>query len=320
MRKIILILFIFLSSFFFSGQASATTIFSPLVELEIEPGRTQAGLVKIFNETDKNLYLVSSVEFFDVDEETGEIFYPLPDEQGSFLEWFEISEDSIVVLPKQVMIVPFEVSVPVNAAPGGYYGVIFWQTAAEPGQEALVGISGKVGTLVFLKIKGDLVEQGEAVEFKAESAGRYFFNLPIDFKISFLNSGNIHLQPRGTVEFKNWLGQTEILQVNAEKRFVLPGKTRQFELVWGDSYNRGDIWRNFWRDLKNEADHLAFGRIKATLRLAYGAEEEKEIIKYLDFWFIPKNLLIFSAGVIVILVILFKINLKVKKIKNAKRK
>ena len=58
MKKVIFIFLIFLFSFLlFSSLALATTIFSPLLELEVEPGQSQRGVVKVYNETDNDLYL-----------------------------------------------------------------------------------------------------------------------------------------------------------------------------------------------------------------------------------------------------------------------
>ncbi|MFA6255021.1 MAG: hypothetical protein WC675_03230 [Patescibacteria group bacterium] len=306
---------------FFSCPVLATTVISPLLELEADPGQTQPAVVKIYNETDQNLFLVPSIEKFKAGDEAGQPVYLPPEEKDEFLNWFNLSQDSILLKPKQAAIVPFTVVVPPQAIPGGYYAVIFWENQVEPTQEKpAVTIKSKVGTLIFLKVKGELVEQGQLLEFKIQGDQNYFWHLPINFIIRFNNSGNIHLQPTGTIELKNWLGQKEVLPVNKELRNVLPQSTRRFEIIWGSPLVYPNIIQQFWGNLKEELNHFTFGRYSASLNLTYGSDSQQAVTQELSFWFIPVSSIIALIIIFFVLIILIKINSRVKKLKQETKK
>lgn len=315
MKKIIfLFLLIFLVGFFVL-PAKATTIISPLLELSVDPGQKQSGLVKVFNETSDTLELVASIEPFATADIAGTPGYLPLDTKNDFLHWFELSQTSITLKPHQVAIVPFTVSAPSSAVPGGYYAVIFWRTVSSTNDKIPVNINSKVGTLVFLKVNGDIKESGEVTEFGPQPKSDYYFSLPINFLVQFLNSGNIHLNPVGKIEITNWLGQKEILSVNTAKRYVLPQSSRRFEMVWGNPA-QGNFFQNFWFELVQECNHLAFGKYSATLSLTYGANQSRPITKEISFWLIPWRLITALIVVIIILLIWFKINAKINKFKK----
>ena len=305
-----------ISFLFFSQTVHAVTIFSPLIEMEIEPGQNQSGVVKIYNETQQDLFLNSSIESFAAGDEIGQPIYLPLDQKDSHLNWFKIAEDSIILKPGQVALVPFTISVPVKATPGGYYAVIFWQT--EPGAISAnneVGVSSKVGTLVFLKVKGEVVEQGKILEFKTQAKQKYFFGLPINFLMRFENTGNIHLKPNGSIEIKGLFSKA-VLPVNSQKRNVLPGSIRRFEFIWGQDIAGNWIQKNL-ASLKQELKYFTIGSFSANLTLNYGIDNNQVIIESVDFWLIPYRLIIFVIIIIVILIIFFKINKKIKKIKQS---
>ncbi|MFA6410269.1 MAG: hypothetical protein WCW26_01700 [Candidatus Buchananbacteria bacterium] len=317
LKKIfILAIFLFFAGFFASPVLGATVI-SPLLELEVEPGQTQKGLVKIYNETEKDLVLKSSIEPFAAGDEFGKPKYLAADNQA-FLNWFTVSVDLVTLKPHQAMRVPFEVKVPVNATPGGYYVVIFWQTQNESSKEnPNVNINSKVGTLILLKVSGEFREIGEVTEFKTQPEKKCFFGLPINFLVRFVNDGNVHLAPSGQIKLKNWFGADKILPVNESKNNVLPGSARRFEVVWGQT-KQGNFWQNFWRGLSFEANSLAFGKYTAELELNYGTPAQT--VNYpLSFWLIPWRLILIFILFIFIVLIFSKINSKIKKIKNSKK-
>jgi len=310
-KKIFIFLILFFSFFVVSQAALATTIFSPLIEMEAEPGESLNGVVKVFNETDDTLILSSSVEPFTANGEKGQPVYLPIEQKDKYLDWFEISQDDLLLKSKQVAIVPFSLEVPQSAVPGGYYAVIFWKDITkEINNPQAVSISSKVGTLIFLKVKGDLAEIGET-EFFIKENKNLFFQLPINFVFRFENLGNIHLKPTGQIEITNWFGQTEIIKVNPTNRNVLPETARQFDFIWGPTSND-----NFLNKVKFQAGNLIGGKYKAVLKINYGVQNQQEVIKEINFWVVPIHLLSFIFLSIIILVIFIKINSKIKKLKK----
>ena len=313
LKKITIALAIFSWLLFFGQAGRALTILSPVVEMEAEPGQTQKGILKVFNETQEDLTLVSSVEPFAAGGESGQPVYLLPEEKDKFLQWFKLENESILIKPGQFAVISFSVEVPIEAPPGGYYAAIFWQKESRPGPQknSGLGVSGKAGALILLKVKGDLKETGEIVEFSANSEKNYFFGLPVDFVVRFANSGNIHLAPAGEIELKSWLGKTEKLEFNPAKRNILPASIRRFEVVWGQTGGK-----EFFSGALAELKHLSFGRYTATLNLSFGAEAGQKIHRRLNFWIIPARLIAVFSALIFISAGLFKINAKVNRLKK----
>lgn len=311
--RLLIFLFVFLA---LSGSATATTIFSPVLELEADPGQIQPGVVKVYNETDQPIFLVASVEEFSAGDETGQPIYIPADERKDFLDWFKVGQTELTLVPGQVAIVPFTVTIPATAVPGGYYAVIFWQTASGSlGGDTAVGVSSRVGTLVLLKVKGDVIELGEIAEFNTSAGQRVFFGLPLSFVVRFSNLGNVHLAPQGTIELKNWLGQTKKLKVNPGQRNVLPQSIRRFEVSWGQSLT-GNLVQNFWTGLKQELSHFSLGKYKASLNLSYGFDTPQTLTQELEFWVIPVRLISSFIVALVLLIFLIKFNLKINKLKK----
>ena len=315
--KIFLIfLFSYFLIFLFSlSSAWATTIFSPLLEIEAEPGEEQRGIVKIFNETEADLLLVSSIEPFKAGDEDGQPLYLAPEQKYAYLNWFKLDLDSLVLKSHQVVIIPFTVTVPKDATPGGYYAVIFWQDVPPQAEKDKVSVSGKVGTLIFLKVKGELIEKGEVLEFKTNPEKKYFWQLPVIFSTRFSNVGNIHLKPSGQIELTNSFGRKVILEINPSQRNVLPQSIRRFEVAWGKSEG-GNFLVSFWPKLKEEISGLAFGQYTATLNLDYGSSNQQATSQSLSFWLIPIRSIIALLSLIIILIALVKFNSKIQKLKR----
>ena len=96
-RLIFIFAILFISLLFGANNALATTIFSPLIEMEVEPGESQSGVVKIYNETDESLFLVSSVEAFTSGDESGQPEYLPEISKYDYLKWFNVEQDSVIL-------------------------------------------------------------------------------------------------------------------------------------------------------------------------------------------------------------------------------
>jgi len=318
MKKIFLILTI-LFIFFIADAADATTVFSPLIEIEIDPGQRESGIVKVYNETNSDIYLTSSIESFKAGDETGQPIYVPDDQKDGHLSWFDVAEKEIILKSKQVGVIPFSVMVPSDAAPGGYYVVIFWKNEPHTADDnPAVSVSSKVGTLIFLKVRGEIVEKGEISSFKTKPDKNYFWGLPVSFLVRFENLGNVHLKPVGEIRLTNFWGRTKILAVNELERNVLPGSVRRFEVVWGPTLS-GSYLKSFWLGVKAELTEFAFGPYEAVLNLNYGVQPTEPLSQKISFWIIPYRLISVIVLAIVLLVILVKIDKKIKKLKEGER-
>ncbi|MAF13978.1 MAG: hypothetical protein CMI53_03740 [Parcubacteria group bacterium] len=316
MKRTVFSLIFLLTFVFFSSDALATTIFSPLLEIEVDPGITEKGVVKVFNETDAELFLTATVEPFTAGDESGQPLYLPPEAKHNYLDWFDLEEDLIIILPNQLRVVPFNINVPADAVPGGYYAVIFWGNEPSPAVgDIAVSIRGKVGTLIFLRVKGEATEIGEVLEFRTEPIKNIFWQLPINFVTRFSNNGNVHLKPTGTIELDGWFGENKIFPVNQDERFIIPQTVRRFQVVWGQE-PIGNFWENFIVGFKQEFSGLTFGKYTATLKLNFGLDTNQELTDEIIFWILPYHLFSVLLIVIIFLGIFIKINKRIKKLKN----
>jgi len=272
----------------------AATVLSPIIELQADVNSKQPGLVKLYNETDQVLTLEASIEKFVSADESGRAKF-LPAQDGDeFINWFILSAGELTLQPKQAAVVPFLIEVPENAAPGGYYAVIFWRTK-NSGQDGQVQITSKVGTLVFLEVKGEIKKQVELLDFTVDPARGLYWGMPLSFSARIKNSGNIHLRPVGEIKIQSLLGSS-VLAVNPGSNVVLPGSIRKYETVLGQP----KVLSNYLENLNYEIKNFNFGKCRATLELAYDKNQpplEAQVV----FWYLPINIL--AAGLVVIIIV-----------------
>lgn len=305
MRKLIFsFLAIFL--FFIATPVFATTVISPIVEIAAFPGDIQKGILKVYNETDQEIFLEASIEPFALVKQQANL---LPAEKEKFLNWIKLSQSQIKLLPKQAAVVPFEVIVPESATPGGYYGVAFWQEKSTP-KNNVTTLKGKVGTLIFLRINGELKESILIKKFGFKKESIFAFGLPFNFSADLENNGNIHLWPKGEIVLKNIFGQTKRIEILNKSQAILPGDQRKFETIYP-----GKVGEGFLSLGLAELKDFYCGPIQAQIIFSYGVSE-KTTESIFTFWVLPWRAILILAIIILLLIFFFYINRKVNKLKK----
>jgi len=126
------------------------------------------------------------------------------------------------------------ISIPRNAAPGGYFGAVRFAVAnTAPGKN--VSLSASVATLVLVKVSGNIAEQMSIASLDARAKdkphGLFTSNKNIDAVVRFQNEGNVQEQPFGKILVKDIHGKTiGTYDVNntTPAGNVLPGSIRKF--------------------------------------------------------------------------------------------
>lgn len=277
--KYLLLIAVFL---FFTHSASAQesigiTVTPPLIKINMEPGQTWSSFIKVVNQNPNPLEIYTDVMDFKSGKTGGVEFFSVPREEGVervFLsQWIKISSEPITIPPFQSKEIPFEISVPENAAPGGHYAAILAGT--KPPETSVKGtvikISSLVSSLILLNVKGEIIEKGWIREFSTEKT---FYQKPqVKFKMSFENLGNVHLHPVGQIEIYNMWGKKRgKIPINQKSHFgnVLPQSTRSWQFEW-----------------KGEESPFEIGRYKAELVLDFGEEAHQTVSRTIYFWIIP---------------------------------
>ncbi len=279
------------------------TIIPPLKQLTINPGETVTEKIKLANPTNTTVEFYPVLMNFKAKGESGEPdFYPASVEiaSHSLANWITYTQTKVVLTAEQDVEFEYKISVPINAEPGGHYGVVFFMN--EPpnveSDESQVSLTTMIGTLHLVRVPGDIIEKAELKEFSTQ---KFFFKPPTDFIIRIENLGNVHFKPRGEIDIKNWRNkEVGDVKVNQKEGSILPDSIRKFNERWAPEY------KYFFE--------IPIGRMTGNLNLRYG-ESNQELTGKVVFWIIPWWLIITLA--IILLLIIYYLY---KKIRRRKKK
>ena len=255
-------------------------------ELWMDPGDKVTKEISIINRIGRIMNFIIEIEDFRGSNDPERTVVLLGDERGpySLKDYLHPEIMEFTLKHGERMILPIEISIPEDAEPGGLYGsVLVRNEAPGPGieiekQKAASGVKviSRLGTLFFIRVKGDVKEDGFLEDFKTTKD--FYEKGPIPFEILFKNNGSTHLIPYGLIEIKNILGR-KIEEIELEPWFAMPDSLRLREVNW----ERG----------------LLLGRYTANLKVNRGY---KDIIdeESITFWVIPWKIIL--AGLIILVV------------------
>jgi len=284
LTKLIITCTLFLVTGTFSqAQESLTLSISPtLFDMSAEPGQSWQSNLRVVNVNKYDLTVYVEVVNFAPKGEGGDgRFIPVIDgstSNSTLAEWFTITSEPVVVPPEQTREVPFTVSVPKDASPGGHFAAILVGTKPidKKDDESRIQTAQMVTSLFFAKVAGDVIESGSIREFTTEET---YLNSPeVTFSLRFENKGNVHLQPQGEIKiFNMWGHERGILPINQYSKFgnVLPKSIRKFNLTWKGEWSISEI-----------------GRYRAIATLGYGTDARQFTSAETYFWVIPFKLII----------------------------
>jgi len=267
-----------LSGYAHAQNSLTLSVTPPLFQLSLDRGDFWASSIKIVNANPYELTVYASLVNFAAQGEGGQgTFTPLLEEEGldnySLGNWVTVENGPIVIESGKSAEIPFSIRVPENAPPGGHYAAILvgTQPAASPEGGSYISVSSLVSSLLFVRIKGDVVEDASIRDFFAEKT--FYQEADVSFALRFENKGNVHLHPQGDIKIYNmWGKERGVIPVNQKTNFgnVLPESIRKFEFRWSGEPNTFEI-----------------GRYSAVASLTYGEDSRKNISQVTHFWIIP---------------------------------
>ncbi|HSX46921.1 MAG TPA: hypothetical protein VLF87_02960 [Patescibacteria group bacterium] len=259
-------------------------------DLTIDKGKSLDLTISIQNPTSVATVAVPVVnDFVASDKEDGEprliLDEKTPPPKNDFKKLVG-SIDQVQLGPKEKKDITVKISVPDDANAGGYYGAIRFAPGVA-GQTSTVGLTASVGTIVLVRVPGNLTEKLDLIQLSAEQnnkAKSFFTSGDVSILTRLKNSGDIHVQPFGKVQVKNTFGRVVYqYEFNKETNSILPDSTRRFD----DALN---------------AKHLV-GRYTIESNLGYG-QGGALITAKTAFWYIPSVVLYGLLLLIVIVVAL----------------
>lgn len=312
MRFLLIISFVLLVGSMLPFEVAALTVSPVRIELFGDPGTLLKGELLLINEQEISRTFYSSCENFEATGETGTPSF-ISGEEG-LATWIETAT-SITLEPGEEKEVPYTITIPQDADPGGHFAAIFWGTSPPKAEEGgQVSIGAKVGILILLRVSGEIEEGGGILEFSAKDKQKFFSTLPVQFAYRFQNGGDDRIRLKGEITIRNIFGKTlEVLPANRSEGNVLPQSIRKFEVTWEkeDSSKQqvASDREGFLTDLKREWNNFAFGRYTAELNLEYGTEGETAQASF-SFFIVPWRILSIVLFILAVLVFFFIIGIK----------
>lgn len=275
-------------------RAEALSVTPVRFELSGNPGETIVENLLLMNEGEEVATFYPSFANFEAQGESGNPAFVQPkDDLGTWIR----TDSSISIPPKKSVSVPFTITIPQNAEPGGHFAVVFFGDSPETGEKT-VAVGSKLGVLVLLSVKGEVKEAGGLVDFKLKD-NKFFYNtLPVNFEYRFRNDGGDRIKPDGTIVLRNtFYILADRINGNPVEGNILPNSTRKFVVEWVKNPRSSDyvkptgMFANFYDQVAYQWQNFAFGFYFAKLDLSYGALDIASN-KYLYFFVFPWQLLL----------------------------
>lgn len=287
-------------------DALSLSVTPTLFDVSVNPGQRWQSDIRVVNPNPYDITVYAQPVLLSASGERGvSTFTPITETEGldaTLAEWLEITSEPVVVPQQQTASVPFSVDVPRNAAPGGQYAAVLISTqppVSDTDGVTRVQTTQAVSSLFFMRVEGEVVEEGQIRAFRAESS---FASRPENkFSLRFENQGTVHLQPQGDITVYNMWGETRgVIPVNQRTEFgkVLPDSVREYNFAWTGEYSLVDI-----------------GRYRAEVTLGYGSDQKSFVQRTAYFWVIPIYGLLMTLGAVavVLLVIAWLVRLYIKR-------
>lgn len=226
---IFLFLLLFLKSDVLAQERAALTIIPPKFELFGNPGGHLNEDIRVRNESDSPITYTVLLEDFTTAGEEGQVVLEEGENVSSYslANWMELSSKEITLQPKEEKRFPFIINIPKDAEPGGHYASVLFVTAGGK-VEGGASVSNRVGSLVLLRVSGNVKEEASLESF---SAPKFSQHGPINFDLRVRNTGNTHISPKGTIVITDIFGK-KVEELPLEGRNVLPGSTRKMTTKW----------------------------------------------------------------------------------------
>ena len=245
----------------------------------LEPGTTQEVTVQVTNTASHLRSIRIGVDTFRVDPGTGSAIFGT---EGVAKDWITFSDKYITLDAFETKEVVFTARIPRDAVSKAHYVGLFAQEKPGPGQ---VGVSARVGSLLFLHVAGQVKESVVVEDFSVSAEP--LLDTPLEARVQIRNTGDIHIVPQGEIRIINNRDTViQTLRVNPEKKVVYPGHSWH---TYGDFYTLS-LWD--------------VGPLRIQYVIRYGLSN-KVITGEMVVWFVPYMYILVLLAVLGVCVVLF---------------
>lgn len=288
----------------FGIPAHAMTVSPVMFEKEIAPGASAQDVIHIINDSNQEKTYTLSAQNFIANGENGAQQYLQEQQPTDLASWVRTNGPSVTIPSGESANIPFTITVPQGAEPGGHYATIFFsQSAGTESNGSGVGIAQQVGVLLLVSVPGDVSEQASIESFRMPH-GSSFDHLPASFELRVKNSGSVHLHPEGDITIRNILGNVVArIPANPAHSAVLPNSIRRMDSDWVKAKNQNG---GFFAQMGNEWRNFAVGKYSASVNASYGSKGAPLSAATVSFWVFPWRLFIVFLIAVLILILLIR--------------
>jgi hypothetical protein len=312
------------------AQTLSLSIWPPLLEVTIQPGKSITQVYKLRNTGETDLALTSKIVPFKPEGETGDLALATPgvdldrhtgnEPQFSFLNADLVLGQKFILPAGREQEVVLKIKVPKETPETDYYFTLLFETL--PGVFLPSGSGGqieaKIGSNILLTVSqtGQPKKQAVIEEFRLKNFQFSIFNFQFidsftqpQFAVRLKNTGNAFFKPFGSITTAGWFNQRWVLDLLPEN--VLVNSVRQIRcqkltsLSTGEQVTPSEKQSVLPSPCQLETKFL-LGKYSAKIEFGLdgaSGEYQKEIV----FWAVPLKL---ASGILVSLVLLFVIATK----------
>ncbi len=264
----------------------------PLIEERTDPGAMFAHTLDIVNVSDTAEIFYPRVRDIVGIAESGQPIFAKPGDPNDYelSSWVTFDVSELRVPARSAAKLRFTVKVPSTAGPGAHIGLVAISTAA-PANLVGSAVGYEVGSILAIRISGDIVEDTRLGEFFAD---KVIYDQPnVTFSARIDNMGNVFARPKGFVDIINMFGtKVETLTFNNGGASVFPKSKRTYTVDW-------------------TSDKLQIGKYRADLTLVIeGSQGMQNLNSTLSFWIIPLNIILPILGGLLVFLLVFYVLLR----------
>ena len=258
--------------------------------LELSPGEKTAITANFINQSENPVSgFIRIVDFIVRDNQGTPELIENPEaapEKYAASSWFKSEYDRVTLPPNEKVSLQAQITVPQNAHPGGRYVAFYFQTQETKftpenilNYQAGTGISPRLASLIYIKIKGDIKENAFVTKFKTKSFQEYG---PIEVETEILNRGDYHITPKGEISLKNPFGKV-IQRSLLKEQNIFPDSSRFYKNTLGQKW--------------------LIGRYRLALSATYG-EKGKTLEAFTEVWIFPWKIALIILLTLIIIILL----------------
>jgi hypothetical protein len=189
---------------------------SPLrQETTIAAGKSQSGFFTVANLTETPMTVNLSVKQFSVTDYAYNYEFRPPEN-----DWIKVKDTQAQLQPNQSKKIQYDISVPANIAPGGYYYTLFASTNIVGGS---LSSTVQATNLLYLTVEGKLVRTSVL-----EKASNPFLVMDseVSYKFDVKDIGNVHFSAYFFGQLEGLFGK---YPENGTSHLLMPGAVRTIE-------------------------------------------------------------------------------------------